>query len=944
MALEPGQTLAHYRLVEKIGEGGMGVVWKADDTKLARQVAVKILPEAFARDPKRLARFRREARLLASLNHPNIAAIHGLEESDGTHFLALELVPGESLLQRLKRGPLAIDESLDLCRQVAEGLEAAHEAGIIHRDLKPGNIKVTPEGKAKILDFGLAKALAGDVPARDLSQLPTLTDAGTREGSILGTPAYMSPEQARGGQLDRRTDIWSFGCVLYQCLTGHMPFRGRSTPDVVAALLQSDPDWSVLPDRTPSRVRELLERCLEKSPRNRLHDIGDARIELDKSLAAREWTTSGIRASVLPAEQRSSRRRLVLVALAAGILLGTVATLGLWQGFGARGRGGEESTRVTRFSILAPPGRRARFPHISPDGAAVFYWSQAIGAREASRDWSLSVRPLHTFEDRDLSGTGSTGWGSISPDGSWLAFTSPISKGSPKWKLFRIPVDGSTPRVAIADLPETRTLMTVWLDDVDIVGAARDPWRLMRFPTDGRPQPPPVPVSLPDDLTGLDLWSVLSDGRHLLGMGYRAEAHGFLVDVVLIDTETGQVRVLIEDGHFPSWSETGHILFTRRDVLLAAPFDPDRLEVTGAPLPLLSGLRWCFATWEGLFDLSRDGTLVYQPGGHWGKDRHLALLDIDGSVTRWSDDGRVYWGWQPSPDGEQVAIVLINTESRRNEIWISEIDRPRPQPLIAKKGMGCDSPVWSPDAGTLFYSCAGAEGEGGLYAFRLESQGQEELILPRDSEEITLRTISMTPEGSFLLVDRVAGGVRDVLLVPVAPDADGVRQPRVLLPDHSEPSGASVSPDGRYLAYQAADTGRPEVYLRRFHADGSVGRATMVTSFGAFARGWSNSSPEVTPELFFANFEGKVLAISVTTRGSKLEFSDHRLFADWVDLGLAVDTTQLPLVGGASILPDGRWLVVQQGEGETGSIPIHVVLNFHEEIKRKFAEAEGTGR
>jgi serine/threonine protein kinase len=303
VTLQPGQTLSHYRLVEEIGKGGMGVVWKADDTKLGRQVAVKILPAEFSQDSQRLARFDREAKLLAALNHPNIASIYGLEHTDGVHFLVLELIPGQSLAEALKDGPLPVEEALDVCRQVAEGLEAAHEAGVIHRDLKPGNVRVTPDGKAKVLDFGLAKGLEGVAvgsgsggSASDLSQSPTIA-AGTQAGVILGTAPYMSPEQARGKTLDKRTDIWSFGCLLYECLTGRMAFTGETVPDIFSAILQNDPDWAAMPERMPPRVRELMERCLEKSPRSRLHDIGDARIEIEKSLAGREWTTSGIRAA-----------------------------------------------------------------------------------------------------------------------------------------------------------------------------------------------------------------------------------------------------------------------------------------------------------------------------------------------------------------------------------------------------------------------------------------------------------------------------------------------------------------------------------------------------------------------------------------------------------------------------------------------------------------------
>ncbi len=279
-----GKTISHYRIVAKLGAGGMGEVYQATDTKLGREVAIKVLPGDFAHDPERLARFHREAQLLASLNHPNIAAIHGLEESNGVTFLVLELVPGKTLAEPLVTGPLAVQEALDICRQIAEGLEAAHEKGVFHRDLKPGNVKVTPEGKAKVLDFGLAKAFAGDGPATDLSRSPTVSAGSTREGFMLGTAAYMSPEQARARPLDKRTDIWSFGCVLYETLTGLQAFAGETIYDTIAKILDHEPNWEILPAATPPNVQVLLRRCLQKDRNHRLHDIADARIEIEEAL------------------------------------------------------------------------------------------------------------------------------------------------------------------------------------------------------------------------------------------------------------------------------------------------------------------------------------------------------------------------------------------------------------------------------------------------------------------------------------------------------------------------------------------------------------------------------------------------------------------------------------------------------------------------------------
>ena len=386
-----GKTLSHYKVLEKIGQGGMGEVYRAEDTNLSREVAIKVLPEQFTQDPQRLARFEREAKLLASLNHPNIAAIYGFEKADGVHFLALELVPGETLQERVAKGPVPVEEALEVCRQIAEGVEAAHEKGVIHRDLKPANVKVTPEGKVKILDFGLAKAFEGEVPAADISQSPTLTEEMTRAGVILGTAAYMSPEQARGEEVDKRTDIFAFGCVLYELLTGKRTFAGKTVTDTLAKVLEGVPDWKAVSSDTPSKILDLLQRCLEKDSDERLPHIAEARIQLKKALKEPASPTD-VASAVQPVQQRW--------ALAVGLVLGAVvAGLAVWILI----QPSSPEQRLNKFVITpsaTAPLRTSPWNDlaISPDGRH-FVYVATVGSRN-----QLYLRSLDDFVDRPIPG------------------------------------------------------------------------------------------------------------------------------------------------------------------------------------------------------------------------------------------------------------------------------------------------------------------------------------------------------------------------------------------------------------------------------------------------------------------------------------------------------------------------------------------------------------
>jgi len=444
MSLVPGRELSHYRLVEQIGEGGMGVVWRATDTTLGRDVAIKVLPEAFSTDPERMARFEREARMLASLNHPNIAAIYGVGSAGGVRFLAMELVTGDDLAARLTHGPVPVVEALELTRQVAEALEAAHEKGIIHRDLKPANVKVTPDGHVKVLDFGLAKAMEGEASAASASAMsysPTITGPMTAANVILGTAAYMSPEQARGKAVDRRADIWAFGCLLFECLTGRRAFSGETVSDTLAKILERDPDLRALPGGTPPRVRDLFQRCLIKDPRLRLRDIGDARIALDEVLAARS-PSGRLLVAETPGAGAASRG-LPLRPLAIGGVVGLALGLGMWSVLGLRS-GGARGDPIC-LSLAMPSGIKVLNATLAPEGNTLVirgYPRDAEGAEAAEP--RLYTRRLDSYELKPLAGTdGALGDGNAR--NGILNFVVPVSRGATEKRWATVPLDGSSP-------------------------------------------------------------------------------------------------------------------------------------------------------------------------------------------------------------------------------------------------------------------------------------------------------------------------------------------------------------------------------------------------------------------------------------------------------------------------------------------------------------------
>jgi eukaryotic-like serine/threonine-protein kinase len=567
-----GQRLGSYQIVSLLGAGGMGEVYRARDTKLQRDVAIKVLPKAFVDDPDRIGRFRREAQMLASLNHPNIATIHGLEQSDSVHYLAMELVPGETLAQRIERaGALPISEALSVSRQIAEALEAAHEKGVIHRDLKPANVKVTPEGRVKVLDFGLAKAFAGDGSASN-SIRPTATEAGTEPGVVLGTPSYMSPEQARGKPVDKRTDIWAFGCVLFELLTGRQAFRGETSADSIAAVVEREPDWKALPPTVPAGIRRLLQRCLQKDVNRRLRDIGDARIEIEEPVASPETgelaVDPGMRAHAR--WRRVTRLGVIFFAAAA------VAAVAVW---GLRVMTLPAPQPISRFTVTLPPDRPlALVPPsvaISPDGTHLVYAAIRGGTSQ------LYLRPLDQMQATPIEGAEDGTFPFFSPDGQWLGF---FADG----KLKKTPISGG-PSVVLCDTAGGRG--GSWGENGTIIFAPEARGGLYLISAAGGP---PQVLATPDSNKGETSYrspSFLPGGNEVLFtvLGTtRTDVH-----IVVQSLKTGERRVLTRGGDAKDHAHyvpTGYLVYSHNGTLLAAPFDTRRLELTGTPVPVVEDI------------------------------------------------------------------------------------------------------------------------------------------------------------------------------------------------------------------------------------------------------------------------------------------------------------------------------------------------------------------
>ncbi len=914
MPLTPGTRIGVYDVTSPLGAGGMGEVYRARDTKLDRDVALKVLPEAFTADPDRLARFEREARVLASLNHPNIAQIHGLEETGATRALVLELVEGPTLADRLAGGPIPLDEALTIAWQIAFALQGAHEAGVVHRDLKPANIKVRDDGTVKVLDFGLAKALdtapATPPPGADPLQSPTLTASVTRMGGgvMIGTPAYMSPEQAEGQPTDTRADLWSFGVVLYEMLAGERLFDGETVAQVLARVIDRDLDLSVLPPSTPAPVRRLLARCLERDRRRRMRDAGEAISDLEAAVSA-----PGKPPPALPHEDAAvssnaaspTRWRQWVAAAAAGLVLGGLAAAtGLWALSPAPAT---PAVRRLSLDLQSPLARGSTFA-LSPDGSMLAY----AGRDDNRRTRRLLIRRLDQSAGQPLAGTEGAVDPFFSPDGTWIGFFA--ASGSPgpservqyRWTLKKSPVGGGAPMTLADDVP---ALGGSWGDDDSIViGGMGSP---LRVPATGGLPEPVLPPGAAPDLAVCSAPQVLPGSRALL-YAELSPTGGPRLQAVSLAAAEPEPRVVATEVARASYAPTGHLLLQQAarltpgrlgggvTNLLAAPFDADRLELTGAPLPVVPDSG--FSAWAS------DGTLVYAAGA--GVDvaetlRTLVWLDRDGREEPVQAAPRAYGTPRISPSGDRVAVEVSSADGP-TVVVVHDLARGASNALTFD-GWSVN-PLWSPDGRRVVFTSI-EDDVVGLFRKAADGTGRAEPLTAAASTSMQTASAWVSTADSLLVTQAAGMTDADIHRLPLA---DG-RGSEPLIATASVEVLAVVSPDGRWIAYQSNESGRWAIYVRPFPnvEDGKW----QVSPGGGFSPVWS----PVGRELFFltAGPDGRaMMAVEYAGDPTFTPSRPQRLFA----LPSRVD------VGGIlrqwDVTPDGRrFLMIKDDDGAAGNDP-----------------------
>ena len=920
MTLPAGERLGNYQVIALLGVGGMGEVYRATDSKLGRVVALKVLPSGLLmEDEQRMARFQREAQILAALNHPNIATIHGLEDSGPTHALVMELVEGPTLADRIAEGPIPLEEALGIAAQIAEALEYAHERGIIHRDLKPANVKITPDGKVKVLDFGLAKALEDSPETVNISTSPTLTMGATRAGIILGTAAYMPPEQAKGKSVDRRGDVWAFGVVLFEMLTGKQLYSGETASEILAAVIMNEPDINSLPANTPTPIRQLIRRCITRDPRQRLRDIGEARIAINEYLANPSAATAAANSSsstgIAASRQSPTKRALPWTIATLTIALAIIAAWAPWRAAPKPSQPIHLSVEIGASAALSEEGYGPTVV-LSPDGATFVL----VAVSDSDRRTRLYVRQRDQLVATPLPGTENARDPFFSPDGKWIGFFS-------ENKLKKIQVSGGA-AVTLSDSPNDRG--GSWNDDGTIIFARGNREGLSRI-ADGGGTPEPLTKLDPSKSEITHRWpQILPGGKAVIFTAHDGSTNFDNATIYVQVIKTGERKVVCKSAMFARYLPSGHLVYANNGVLFSIPFDLDRLQTTGSPTPFLDHVATSSSTGGAQFDFSKDGTFIYVHGNSQVGNFTVAWMDKDGKFQPLHLPIGDYLDPRLSPDGKKLALVIQDHTSQG--IWVYDLQRDTLSRLTFGDTISM-VPVWTPDGSRIIYSSAGGILSPNLFWIKSDGTGTPERLTESPMQQLSY---SISRDGKFLAFDQLESGAsktgRDIWTLSLdGSDKPGWKppQPQVFLNTPARESEPSFSPDGRWIAYSSDDTGPNEIYVRPFPGPGGK---WQISSGGGVIPKWSEDGKQ----LFFRTLNQPYKMMFVNYRAVGGAFQNDKP-QEWSP---GTFENRGPTTWSSDLAPDGkRFVVLSTPESIANSTAKNdkfiLILNAFDDLRRK---------